>query len=183
MNLLTLILLPIVDDLPFSANVIHIGPGSVVISLVEAFLILPSHLRHLEPRKNLHGLARAQQKIEHSIIDFAHQRFRPLLTWASQHRYLTASLFTGAFVISMGIFSSGWVKFYFMPQVESEQIYINVTLPTGTPYSRALEILEQLQEAELRLIDEVNLEPLPGHVEGGRHACETATEHQGRGDR
>lgn len=139
---------------------------ALTISLIEAFFILPSHLGHLEPRKELTGLAKAQQKIEHSIIDFADKTYRPILEWAVSHRYLTASLFAGAFVISLGIFTSGWVKFYFMPQVENEQIYINVTLPNGTPYSRALEILDQLQVAERRLIEEVDQRAATGEGSG-----------------
>lgn len=129
---------------------------ALTISLIEAFFILPSHLRHLAPRRNLRGLAATQQKIEHSIIDFARNHYRPILAKAVEHRYLTSSIFIGAFVLSIGIFTSGWVKFYFMPEVESEQIYIRVTLPNGTPYSRALEVLDQLQQAELELIEEVN---------------------------
>ncbi|RLQ21890.1 efflux RND transporter permease subunit [Seongchinamella sediminis] len=139
---------------------------ALTISLIEAFFILPAHLGHLEPRKSLHGLARTQQRIEHSIIDFANRSYRPLLDWAVRHRYLTASLFAGAFVISLGIFTSGWVKFYFMPQVENEQIYINVTLPNGTPYSRALEILDQLQVAERQLIAEVDQRAADGEGSG-----------------
>ena len=139
---------------------------ALTISLIEAFFILPSHLGHLEPRKELSGLARTQQKIEHSIIDFANRTYRPILDWAVTHRYLTASLFAGAFVISLGIFTSGWVKFYFMPQVENEQIYVNVTLPNGTPYSRALEILDQLQVAERRLIEEVDERAATGEGSG-----------------
>ncbi len=129
---------------------------ALTISLLEAFFILPAHLRHLEPRGELHGLARLQQRTEHSIIDFAERVYRPALAAALRHRYLTASIFIGAFVISIGVFTSGWVRFYFMPQVESEQIYINVTLPSGTPYGRALEILDQLQAAERLLVAEVN---------------------------
>ena len=129
---------------------------ALTISLIEAFFILPAHLGHLKPRKNLRGLAATQQKIEHSIIDFAHNHYRPLLARAVEHRYLTSSIFIGVFVLSIGIFTSGWVKFYFMPEVESEQVWIYVTLPSGTPYSRALEVLDQLQRAELELIDEVN---------------------------
>ncbi|PLW69968.1 efflux RND transporter permease subunit [Pseudohalioglobus lutimaris] len=139
---------------------------ALTLSLVEAFFILPSHLRHLKPRKELHGLARAQQKVEHSIIDFAENTYRPILRWALEHRYLTASIFIAAFVISIGIFTSGWVRFYFMPQVESEQIYINVTLPNGTPYSRALEILDQLQGAEQALIQEVDQRAEAGEGSG-----------------
>lgn len=131
---------------------------ALTISLIEAFFILPAHLAHLKPRHELHGLALRQQRIEHSIVTFARSRYRPVLESAVEHRYLTTSLFIAAFVISVGIFTSGWVKFYFMPQVENEQIYINVTLPSGAPYSRALEVLDHLQRAERQLIEQVNRE-------------------------
>jgi len=128
---------------------------ALTISLIEAFFILPAHLRHLEPRKNLTGLALRQQKIEHSIIDFAQNYYRPILEWALKHRVLTTSVFIAGFTISMGLFTSGWVKFFFEPQIEADQIYINVELPTGTPYARALEVLDHLQVAERKLIEEV----------------------------
>ena len=128
---------------------------ALAISLIEAFFILPTHLRHLEPRKSLSGLALRQQRIEHSIVTFAHKVYRPVLAWAVERRVLTTSLFVAAFIVAMGLFSSGWVRFYFQPQVESEQIYINVELPTGTPYARALEVLDHLQKAEMALIGEV----------------------------
>ena len=131
---------------------------ALTISLIEAFFILPAHLAHLKPRHELHGLALRQQRIEHGIVTFARSRYRPILERAVEHRYLTTSIFIAAFVISVGIFTSGWVKFYFMPQVENEQIYINVTLPSGAPYSRALEVLDHLQRAERQLIEQVNRE-------------------------
>jgi len=43
-----------------------------------------------------------------------------------------------------------------MPDIESDEITVNVVLPEGAPYSRALEILEQLQTAEAALVEEVN---------------------------
>ena len=128
---------------------------ALVISLIEAFFILPSHLRHVEPRENLKGLALKQQQIAHKIVEFAHTRYRPVLERCLARRYTTAMVFVGGFMISVGLFATGWVKFYFMPQVESDQIYINVNLPTGTPYDRALEVLAQLQTAEKQLEKEV----------------------------
>ncbi|MEM1403248.1 MAG: efflux RND transporter permease subunit [Pseudomonadota bacterium] len=125
------------------------------ISLIEAFLILPAHLRNLSHRENLSGIALRQQKMEHGITTFAETVYRPIITWAVHRRYLTASVFMTAFMLAVGLFSSGWVKFYFFPQVESEQIYVNVSLPPGTPYERALSILDQLQDAEKNLIEEV----------------------------
>ncbi|MBI1191431.1 MAG: AcrB/AcrD/AcrF family protein [Tepidisphaera sp.] len=128
------------------------------ISLIEAFLILPSHLRHLpsRPRGSTgNRWARWQRQLSESIVTFADTRYRRLVAVCLQHRYLTASGFLAAFILSVGVLSSGWVRFGFMPEVEAEQIYVQVQLPTGTPYSRALEILDQLQVAERRLIAEV----------------------------
>jgi len=50
---------------------------------------------------------------------------------------------------------NGYVKSSFFPETESDQIEISVELPEGTPYARALEILEQLQIAEKKLVEEI----------------------------
>ncbi len=131
---------------------------ALVISLIEAFLILPAHLRHLEKREHLTGWRLKQRKLEEGIIAFANTRYRPLLHKALKHRYLTSSIFIAAFTIALGTFSSGWVKFNFFPEIQATQIYVNVLLPTGTPYSRALGVLNQLQQAERQLIAEVEAE-------------------------
>jgi len=128
------------------------------ISLLEAFLILPSHLRKLRHRENLGRLASLQKRIEKSIISFANITYRGLIKTAIDYRYITVAVFISAFIISVGFFSSGWVKFSFSPEVESEEIFINVELPEGTPYARALEVLEQLQMAERELITQVENE-------------------------
>lgn len=129
--------------------------AALTISLIEAFLILPAHLRHLEHREKLGRVAQWQKNIEQSIVRFAHHKYRRWVSVAVAHRYITSSAFIAVFVVSVGVFQHGWVKFNFMPEVEAERINLQVTLPTGTPYSRALEVLDQLQKAELALIEEV----------------------------
>ncbi len=126
------------------------------LSLVEALFILPSHLRKLKHRESLTGLAKIQQKFAHSLVSFATTKYQPWLTAVLRYRYFTAATFISFFIISVGVFASGWVKFSFMPEIESDQVYINVEMPTGSPYSRALEILQQLQKAEKQLEKEIN---------------------------
>lgn len=137
---------------------------ALTISLIEAFFILPAHLNNLKHREKLGRMATFQRRIEESLVHFGQTRYRTWVDAAVRHRYLTTSIFVTAFVISVGLFSSGWVKFAFMPEVENEIIHINVVLPTGTPYSRALAILDQLQTAEEKLIEEVDA---LAKVEGG----------------
>ncbi|MDX2418188.1 MAG: efflux RND transporter permease subunit, partial [Xanthomonadales bacterium] len=125
-------------------------------SLVESLLILPSHLSTMKPRHNLKGFGKFQKRIADSILHFADKRYRKIGGWALAHRYLTTSIFLGVLVIGFGLFGTGWVKKSFMPDIESDEIIVNVVMPEGAPYSRALEILAQLQAAELALEEEVN---------------------------
>jgi len=125
-------------------------------SLVESLLILPSHLSNMKPRKNPKGFGKFQKRIADSILNFSQNHYRGIAGWALSHRYLTTSIFIGVLIIGFGLFSTGWVKKSFMPDIESDEIIVNVVMPEGAPYSRALEILAQLQAAELALEEEVN---------------------------
>ena len=125
-------------------------------SLVESLLILPAHLSGMKPRRDLHGFSKFQKRIADSILNFAQNHYRGIATWTLDHRYLTTSIFLGLLVIGFGLFGTGWVKKSFMPDIESDEIVVNVVMPEGAPYSRALEILAQLQAAELALEEEVN---------------------------
>ncbi|MEH6636037.1 MAG: efflux RND transporter permease subunit [Halioglobus sp.] len=135
---------------------------ALAISLLEAFLILPSHLRHLTHREKLSPLMERQKKIADSIVYFANTHYRRAVNAALRHRYLTTSVFATAFIISFGIFSSGWVKSVFFPEIQGTQVYLQAQLPTGTPFSRSLEILDQFQAAQAQLINEID-----GNAESG----------------
>jgi multidrug efflux pump subunit AcrB len=140
----------------FTRHITWVVILALCFSLVESLLILPSHLTNMKPRHHAKGFGKFQKKISDGIIDFAHTRYRKIGHWSLDHRYLTSSIFLGFLIIGFGMFGSGWVKKSFMPDIESDQIVVNVVLPDGAPYSRALEILAQLQAAELALEEEVN---------------------------
>ncbi|MBN7797488.1 efflux RND transporter permease subunit [Parahaliea mediterranea] len=128
---------------------------ALTISLLEAFFILPAHLRHLEHREHLGRWRARQKRLEEGIVNFANTRYRAVVSWAARRRYLTVAGFVAVFIVSIGLFKAGWVKSTFFPEVASEEIYINVVMPSGAPYARALEVLGTLQDAEKRLIAEV----------------------------
>jgi multidrug efflux pump subunit AcrB len=140
----------------FTRHITWVVILALAFSLIESLLILPSHLSGMKPRHNLHGFGKFQKRIADGIVDFAQIRYRKIGTWSLNHRYLTTSIFLGVLVIGFGLFSTGWVKKSFMPDIESDEIIVNVVMPEGAPYSRALEILAQLQAAELALEEEVN---------------------------
>ena len=140
----------------FTRHITWVVILALAFSLVESLLILPAHLANMKPRNSKNRFTIFQKKIANSIINFAHNHYRNIGNWSLKNRYFTASIFIGILVIAFGLFGSAWVKKSFMPEIESDEIIINVVLPEGAPYSRALEILSQLQVAEQQLVDEVN---------------------------
>ncbi|MFT5482790.1 MAG: multidrug efflux pump subunit AcrB [Halieaceae bacterium] len=150
------------DDVQLTRQITVVIVAALLISLVEALFILPAHLRQLGPRRSHGRFIDLQSKVADGIVSFARGTYRRSLDLALDHRYLTTSIFIMFFVISMGVFSSGWVKFSFMPEIDGDQIFVNVEMPVGSPYSRALEVLAQLQEAELALEAEVNASAVDG---------------------
>ncbi|WOR14562.1 efflux RND transporter permease subunit [Hyphomonas sp. FCG-A18] len=129
---------------------------ALIFSLVESLLILPAHLAHLKPVNPRNPVARFQQALADSIVWFARNVYRPVMKASLRQRYLTASLFMGAMILSIGLMTNGIVKTAFFPESESDQIAIEVNLPQGTPYDRTLEVLNQIQVAEKQLEDEIN---------------------------
>lgn len=139
---------------------------ALLFSLIEAFLILPSHLRNLKMSAPTSKWMIRQKRIADSIVRFSENTYRPFLEWCLARRYTTVMVFFSLFLVSLGLFNSGWVKFFFSPQVENEVVYIDVRLPPGTPYSRSLEVLGQLQRAEQQLVADINGEAKVGKGTG-----------------
>jgi multidrug efflux pump subunit AcrB len=142
----------------FTRHITWVVILALAFSLVEALLILPAHLSKMKPRKDelLGWFGHFQKGISDSIIHFAHKYYRRIGQFAVDRRYLTLSVFITALVVGFALFNTGWVKKAFMPEIESDEVVVNVELPEGAPYSRALEILAQLQRAEQALVDEVS---------------------------
>lgn len=143
-------------EVQFTRHISIIIIATLAFSLIEALFILPAHLSKLKPRTNMKRFGRMQKRIADGIITFAETRYRSMIAKALDRRYLTASIFFFFFVFSVGLASSGWLKFSFMPEVENEMIIVNVVMPDGTPYSRSLEILDQMQVAQRKLEEEVS---------------------------
>ncbi len=141
----------------FTRHITWVVILALAFSLIESLFILPAHLRQLSPRESSRQgpFGRFQKKIAGAIVNFAQYRYRAIGEAAVRHRYLTVSVFTAILVVSFGLLSTGWVKKSFMPEMESDQIIVNVIMPEGAPYSRALEVLAQLQQAEEALVEEV----------------------------
>jgi len=142
----------------FTRHITWVVVLALAFSLIESLFILPAHLSNMHPRdmSRTGRFGRFQKGVAESITRFAQKHYRRIGGWAVERRYLTVALFAAALMVGFALFGTGWVKKSFMPDIESDQIIINVVMPEGAPYSRALQVLAQMQAAQEKLEAEVN---------------------------
>jgi multidrug efflux pump subunit AcrB len=142
----------------FTRHITWVVVLALAFSLIESLFILPAHLSGMHPRDMSQAgrFGRFQKGISQSITHFARTHYRRIGQFCVRRHYLTASIFLSVTLVVFTLFNTGRVEKSFMPEIESDEIVVNVVMPEGAPYSRALEILAQLQAAEAALEEEVN---------------------------
>ncbi len=134
----------------------------LVVSLVEAFLILPHHLAHaLEKADAKPG--RIQAAIDGGIDWLRNRLVVPLAVAAVQWRYLTAGIAVGLMLLTVGTFAGGLLKFAAFPELDGNVMEARVLLPQGTPLERTEQVVAGMTAA----LDRVN-EKLSPEQPGGQ---------------
>ncbi len=129
---------------------------ALVFSLIESLFILPSHLSNIKPVETHNRLTRFQNRIAESIVWFGDVKYGAFMKKVLRAPWLTVACFVSLFIVVVfGLMGANYVKFSFNPEVEAEQVDINIELREGTTYDRALEILARLQAAQSALVADV----------------------------
>lgn len=124
---------------------------TLLVSLVEAFLILPSHLAHS------HAEAQRNPLRDRFIAGFERIRdqfFVPLADKAMQLPYLTLGLLLLLVLASSATFSAGWLKFRAMPSLESDVLQARILLPQGSPLTLTQGVVDKVTAALTQLDQE-----------------------------
>ncbi|PIE36853.1 MAG: multidrug transporter, partial [Gammaproteobacteria bacterium] len=143
----------------FMPQIVSVVAFCLLFSLLETKLILPAHLRHIKiaPPRDDNSLKsrflRVQRRCANGFQGFARHRYQPLLKKAVRNRYLTVALFIGGLLICLALVPSGIVRMVFLPNVPSDNIFINLTMPQGTPWQTTHEYSLRIEDA-IRAVDE-----------------------------
>jgi HAE1 family hydrophobic/amphiphilic exporter-1 len=110
----------------------------LVVSLLEALVILPAHLHGALSRSATKRTARTswhvrmRHGVEKRLQWFIDSVYTPMLGYVVENRYFTFAIGVGVLIISIGIIRGGYVPFVFMPKGESDYIIAEITYPLGT---------------------------------------------------
>ena len=138
-----------VSAVTITSQITFVVIAALLFSLIEAFFILPSHLRHLKPVEKNSGnwLMRTQNKISQSLVNFANTRFRPVAAFCIRWRYATFFSFLALFVLAVSAQKYGHAKYSPDGNVSGDMMQVSIRFPEGTSFKRVLQAQEQLAEA------------------------------------
>ena len=109
----------------------------LIFSLIESKFVLPSHMAHIQPRKesdNLNWLSRTQMSIARGFEQAVLKYYRPFLEKCLDNKAISITSLLAASIIVMSIASTGHTRFTFFPRVEAEQIMFSLAMPDTTGF-------------------------------------------------
>ncbi|HHJ18465.1 MAG TPA: efflux RND transporter permease subunit, partial [Gammaproteobacteria bacterium] len=139
----------------------------LTISLIEAFLVLPHHLRHSLEHSHHKALPEWRQYFERGFHQLR-QRVGRAAKIAMQFRYLTVGMALAMLAFSIGLIATGTVKFKAFPDLEGNNFEARVLLPQGTPLAETEQVVATLLEAldkTSQTLSQKESEPLVKHVQ------------------
>ena len=126
----------------------------LLFSLVEAFLILPSHLaskKILNPKKNKKNKIR--EKLENGVIS-VRENYGRLLNWILKRYRLHVWGPMFFIIVTIILFSSGWIRWTFFPSIPFDSILVEFTYQPGERENRTENFLWYCDS----IVDEYNQE-------------------------
>lgn len=123
----------------------------LLISLVDAFIILPAHLSH-EGEWSRGAMAIVREKGHDVLAGFRDRIILPIVKLAVRARYVTLSAAFAILILTAGLLGSGTIRFVFFPAIESDQVIMTLEMPTGTAYASTAEVMARVEAAAFEAV-------------------------------
>ncbi len=127
-----------------------------IVSLIEALLILPLHLRHIDKPMRFSTIVRLQSRC-FSGFDYVKNTLYARWLRASCHNPISITIIF--FSLASLVFSwvySGRVDASFVPKIESTRIDAEVEFPTGAPLQDKIKIINYIEAAGIKAMNSLD---------------------------
>ncbi|BAO76346.1 efflux RND transporter permease subunit [Winogradskyella sp. PG-2] len=146
---------------------------TLLVSLVEALIILPAHLAHSKalrlqnPKEKQGLLQRLFSKLRYinTFGDYIMRWLRdkvysPILRFALNYKFLTISFFVVFFMLTNASFQGGIIRGAFFPRIASDRINVSLEMPNGTNEKVTDSIISFIEVKAIEVTNEINDEYL-----------------------
>lgn len=127
----------------------------LLVSLIEAFFILPAHLAH-KSTWSVSPLSNIQARVRQGLENVRERVVAPMVSWAVRHTVLTLTIGIVAVLASLLLVGSGAVRvIMFDVGNTSDSITADIELPIGTPIDATRSVVDRLVSAGYELNEQV----------------------------
>ena len=151
----------------------------LLMSLVEALLILPAHLSgerslfHRIPRRVMAPIEKAQRLVQRGLQWWINVPYKKSLRFALEWRYLTVALAVVFLLVSVSLVIGGFLKFSLMPRVDADNMIAALTMPQGTPAEQTEAALARIEAAAEQIARDYDEQQPAGSPSVLRHISTT----------
>lgn len=130
----------------------------LVVSLLEAFLILPNHLAHTFAHVDPTKKSRAREWFDTRFARFRERRLGGAVDFAVRHRWATLGLVVALLFASFGMVTSGRLRYVAFPSAEGDVAEFRLALPPGAPLERTQQEVDRVVAAAWRVSEKLTPE-------------------------
>ncbi|MEO0625361.1 MAG: efflux RND transporter permease subunit [Bacteroidota bacterium] len=135
---------------------------SLVFSLVEGAVILPTHVAHSKALDPDAKPNRVQSTFD-KLMDFMRDRlYGPVLRSSMRSSWIALCVCFAVLLISFGMVGGGFVKTTFFPIIEGDDVNVTLQLPAGTPEERTRALLNRIAAGAEVVNDSISQEAYGG---------------------
>ncbi|MFP3998565.1 MAG: efflux RND transporter permease subunit [Desulfobacterales bacterium] len=140
-------------DIPVVVILVLLG------SLVESLLILPCHLA----RSKASGRTQKPKRMTRALAWIVAKPYRRSVEIALRWRYATAAFGIALLFIIFGLYAAGKIQYTFFPKVEGDVLQCMITMPSGTPMDRTMQVVEYVEKSAEQMLSQQD-EKRPEHA-------------------
>ncbi|WGK65327.1 efflux RND transporter permease subunit [Croceiramulus getboli] len=154
----------------FFAEVSTVVILTLVVSLVEALIILPAHIAHSKAlvrqeeldKKEQKGISKIFMKLRKfneygdQFMSFCRDKiYAPALRFTLNNRFIIFSIYVALMVVTIASIASGVVRLTIFPSIASDRVSIDLLMPEGTNPKITDSIITMVEQAAWRVNEEL----------------------------
>jgi multidrug efflux pump subunit AcrB len=127
----------------------------LLLSMVESKLILPSHLAHLNTKRQVKsGIRGLWSKVQHAadmgLTWFKLKVYRPVIEFSLRFRYAVVATFIAFFIVVIGMPMTGSVKVGFFPSIPGDTVSAELVMQNDAAFGQTNSNLLALEQSALQ---------------------------------
>ncbi len=130
---------------------------TLLISLIEALIILPSHLAHSKALSRDQKKYRFNEVADNGLVWLRDNVYVPMLRFGLKYKVLALAIPISLFALTIGSIGGGIIKTTFFPSIASDQVQITLKMPEGTNEEVTDSILRTIEASALVVQDSLNV--------------------------